>query len=173
MPDTGPSPLIQEVLPDYDRVQSFFQGQVGCSHEAKDLTQETFTRVLSWQPKAQVTQPRSLLFRIARNLLIDRSRFRARTQEISEPLTDEQLAATPDQSASPDLQLTARENLRKVQATIATLPERCREVFILSRLGGLSYPEIAERLDIAPSTVEKHMIRALTACRACMDDAAP
>ncbi|WP_053332359.1 RNA polymerase sigma factor [Verrucomicrobium spinosum] len=172
MPDTGPTPLIQEVLPDYERLQSFFQGQVGCTHEAKDLTQEAFTRVLSWQPKAQVTQPRSLLFRIARNLLIDRSRSRAKSHEISGPLTDEQLAATPDQSTAPDQHLAARENLRKVQVTIATLPDRCREVFILSRFGGLSYPEIAERLAIAPSTVEKHMIRALTACRACMDDSA-
>ncbi|WP_051946382.1 sigma-70 family RNA polymerase sigma factor [Verrucomicrobium sp. BvORR106] len=170
MPEAGHPPIIQEVLPDYDRLQSFFHGQVGCQHEAQDLTQETFTRVLSWQPKAQVTQPRSLLFRIARNLLIDRSRSHARTQQVQVPLTQERLAETASTIAPPDQHFAAREQLRKVQTAVAALPERCREVFILNRFGGLSYPEIADRLGIAPSTVEKHMIRALAACRATMDD---
>ena len=165
MSEPSPTLLIEQALPDYGKVLTYFQHQVGSKADAEDLTQETYSRLVEWLPKVVVQHPRGLLFRIARNLLVDRSRAQARSRDCCEPLTDERLEGTPSGTATPLQQLTARDDLRKVQGAIAELPERCREVFILNRFGGFSYFEIATRLDISTSTVEKHMIRALAACR--------
>lgn len=168
MSDASPSSLAQQALPDYERLQTYFQHKVGCQQEANDLTQETFFRLVDWRPKSEVSSLRGLLFRIANNLLIDRSRRKSR--QPVEPLTEACLEGTESPLKRPDQQVVAGEDLRRVQRVIAELPAKCREVFVLNRFGGLSYPEIAVRLEIAPSTVEKHMMRALTACRATLEE---
>lgn len=62
-----------------------------------------------------------------------------------------------------------RDELAVLRAAVANLPERCQQVFILSRFEGLSYAEIAERLQITTKTVENHMGRAILACRAALE----
>jgi RNA polymerase sigma-70 factor (ECF subfamily) len=165
--ETGPSALVEELLPDYERLKGFFRREVGCQEEAADLTQETYTRLLRWKSEAEVEQPRSLLFRIARNLLVDRSRILWRR---TRPLTEEEIEKEASPISSPAQSAETVERLRLIQQAVAQLPERCREVFILSRFGGHSYGEIAILLGIAPSTVEKHMIKALAACKAALDN---
>jgi RNA polymerase sigma-70 factor (ECF subfamily) len=49
--------------------------------------------------------------------------------------------------------------------TIDELPQSCRDAFILHKLRGLSYREIAQLLDISESAVEKHIIKGLKHCR--------
>ncbi len=54
----------------------------------------------------------------------------------------------------------ASQRLNKVERAVAQLPPRCREVFLIHRLDGLSYSQIAVQLGISVSAVEKHMARA-------------
>jgi RNA polymerase sigma-70 factor (ECF subfamily) len=61
--------------------------------------------------------------------------------------------------------VVAEELARALERAVGELPPRCREVFTLSRAGGLSYAEIAERLGISVKTVEAQMGRALRALR--------
>jgi len=160
----GPEPagMAEAALPSYAELRGFFRRRVACSHEADDLTQETYARALRWTPRRAIKEPRSALFRIARNLLVDRARRASRDclETLHDPL--ELRAATALTTTD---SVEARERLDLVRAAIDALPKRCREVFILSRFGGLSYAQIADRFGIAPSTVEKHMIRAIAACR--------
>lgn len=58
--------------------RAFFRRRVNYSHEADDLTQETDARVLCWTTRRVISEPRSALFRIARNLLVDRARRASR-----------------------------------------------------------------------------------------------
>ena len=64
------------------------------------------------------------------------------------------------------VKVDARQRLRAFAETIAALPPRCREAFVLSRFEGLANGEIAGRLGISRNMVEKHVMRALLACRA-------
>ncbi|MCH6258800.1 sigma-70 family RNA polymerase sigma factor [Puniceicoccaceae bacterium K14] len=155
--------FVGSVMQSYDEIKAFFRRRVDCQHEAEDLAHDTFTRILKYQPSKTVDQPRQFLFRVARNLLIDRARKRQGKAQIEVGVND---AETCRVSNITPCEITdARERLEFLEKTVEGLPKRCREVFILNRFYGLSYNEIAERLEISPSTVEKHMIRAISDCR--------
>jgi RNA polymerase sigma-70 factor (ECF subfamily) len=62
--------------------------------------------------------------------------------------------------------LQLKELQQKIDESCASMPEKCREVFYLSRREHLSYQHIAEQLGISVSTVEKHMVKALKILRA-------
>ena len=57
------------------------------------------------------------------------------------------------------------QRLEMVQRALAELPVACRESFLLRKLEGLSHPEIAERLGLSRSVVEKHIVNAMKHCR--------
>ena len=61
--------------------------------------------------------------------------------------------------------LIEEELKNKIEKTIHSLPDRCREVFILSRVDGLKNREIAEKLKINIKNVERHLSRALQSFR--------
>ena len=61
--------------------------------------------------------------------------------------------------------MLARDEVRRLEAAIDSLPPRQRQVLLLHKFEGLSYAEIAERLGISKNTVMVHMMWALARCR--------
>ena len=152
----------------YRELLNFLSRAVRDRDAAADLTQESYARVLAAQRAGQAVQdPRALLYRTARNLVIDRHRragVRAETGEAGLPDDEalDGLAGPP--SLEPDTILASRENLAAMAATIDKLPPRCREAFILYKFDGLSYAEIAGRMGISTRTVEMQLQIAMDAC---------
>lgn len=70
------------------------------------------------------------------------------------------------QTPEAELNLIDQDLEARLHRAISLLPEKCREVFLCSREDGLSYKEIAEKLDISVKTVEVHISRALSLLRA-------
>lgn len=164
---TDPERLVDAVLPLYDELKGFFCRRLHCRHDADDLVQQTMERVLCRVCSGTVANPRGFVFRVARNLLIDRIRRETLCPwDLSDDVESERAEAS---GLTPADSLEAGERLCAVRGAIAALPPRCREVFILNRFEGLSYAAIARRLNIAESTVEKHMIRAIASCRAAVE----
>jgi len=64
-----------------------------------------------------------------------------------------------------DLNLEAKELEARIEEALSQLPEKCRQVFEMSRYNGMKYKEIAEELDISPKTVEAHMSKAIKTLR--------
>jgi RNA polymerase sigma-70 factor (family 1) len=62
-------------------------------------------------------------------------------------------------------QLEVKELAQKIEAVLASLPEKCRQAFVLSRKENLSNKEIAGQMNISVSTVEKHIVKALKVLR--------
>ncbi len=125
---------------------------------AADLAQDAFVRLLRIEGDGREIG-RAYLFRTAANLAIDHDR-RRRILPFA-PLTDEGLAAIADPAPSPERIVIARQDLARATAAILELPPRCRDVFLLARIEGLSYAEIGARLGISPKTAFGHMTRAL------------
>jgi RNA polymerase sigma-70 factor (ECF subfamily) len=123
--------------------------------EADDLVQETYLRIARYQRAGDIPHPRALLLRIAVNLDLD-ARRRARRREAATA------AACPDEGQDAPRQAQAV----LLKQVILSLPEPLREVFVLSRFGGLTYEQIGERLGLSVKTVEWRMSKALAHCAA-------
>lgn len=152
---------------------NFLARQVNDRETAAELAQESYARVLAAQASGKaITDARALLFRTARNLVTDQYRRAAfRRHENVDSLADDELPSAP-RHHHPDEALASRQVVRAYLATIAALPERCREAFVLSVFEDLSHAQIARAMGISVSMVEKHLVRAMLACRQCASDLA-
>ncbi|MGC1303444.1 MAG: sigma-70 family RNA polymerase sigma factor [Caulobacteraceae bacterium] len=129
----------------------------GTSDAAEDALQTAYLRVEEYRRVTPVAKPDALLRRVAQNLALDERRRSRRYEWVEvESLGAEILDDQPLQ----DEVLAARERLRRVETILARMPRRTREAFLMHRLTGLKYREIAERLAISVSGVEKHIARA-------------
>ena len=109
-----------------------------------------------------IAQPRAFLYRTALNLVIDgHRRSSLRQAEPLEVLDSEERFYSP----SPQLLMDQDQRLDMLQKALAELPAACRECFLLRKIEGLSHPEIAERLGVSRSVVEKHIVNAMKHCR--------
>lgn len=125
------------------------------AQDADDILQDTWLRFLRYNGKNEVKRPQGLLLTIAANLVNDRARARRRDAEAVRV----QSVPGGDFAASQSDELFVKE-------LILSLPQPLRDVFVLSRFGGLTNEQIAEHLGIRPKTVEWRMTKALAHCAA-------
>ncbi|WAC44319.1 sigma-70 family RNA polymerase sigma factor [Pseudomonas sp. SL4(2022)] len=145
----------------------FLGKRLGSAADAADLAQDAFTHWLCWRERSTVQQPRAFLFQIARNLLRDHWR----RQQAQAPFNDD--AATgqsldtlvDQQGVSPLETIEQRQRLQMLALALDELSPRRREAFVLHRFEGLSQAEVAERMGISLSMVEKHIASALLHCK--------
>jgi RNA polymerase sigma factor (sigma-70 family) len=127
--------------------------------EAADLVQEACLKIVEASRQGEIRSPMHMLFRIARNAVTDRLRARGRAARLFQP-PPANLDAADDR---PDVEhaMIVSERLRRALAVIDAMPPKRREVFLLHRLEGLSYSQIARRSGVSIKTVEKHMSAAM------------
>jgi len=142
----------EEVLPHEPQLRGFLQAQFPSLSDADDIVQEAYTRLLRTHAEGTVVCPRAFLFHAARNLALNQIRHRAHTHPGS--LTELDVSRVLD-TAEAVLELVARaEDIQLLIKAIQSLPERCRQVFTLRKIYGLSQKEVAARLGISENTVE-------------------
>lgn len=145
-------------------LQGWLRRRLGCVWEAADLTQDTFIRVLT-SPSASaqldgLREPRHFLVAIARRVMIDHLRRRS-----LERAWLDAMALQPEPLAqSPETRALIVETLCQIDAMLDGLGAKPRQAFLLSQLEGLSYAEIAQRLQVSVSSVKKYMARATEHC---------
>lgn len=130
---------------------------------AEDLAQEAWIRVSQAGAAAAIENPQAYLFRIASNLVTDHSRAVAR-RRLTRGEIDE-LLQVPEDEPDPEKIAIDRSELQRVLSLLQTLPERQRQILLMSRLERLAHHEIARRFGVSTRTVEFELSRALTACR--------
>jgi RNA polymerase sigma-70 factor (ECF subfamily) len=135
----------------------------GASYEdARDLAQEAYVRMLRYEGTADLDSPPAMLFRIAGNVVADHLRSRAHRRRVRYvDVHDDDL---PCDGPSAERTLSAEQNVTAVDRAMAALSPRCRAIFLLSRVEGLTYGEIAARVGVSIKAVEKHVSRALRVC---------
>jgi RNA polymerase sigma-70 factor (ECF subfamily) len=122
------------------------------SQNAEDLAQETYVQLV--RTRAEIQNPRAFLARLALDAAGMQARRRlARPTFVSEDLIPPGVAEPADQ-----------EQALLLKQAILALPPKLREVFLLSRFGGLTYEEIAHRCGVSVKTVEARMSKALAMC---------
>jgi RNA polymerase sigma-70 factor (ECF subfamily) len=142
------------------RLSRFFARRAPAD-DVLDLVQETFRRLLArlGEPREAIGCPEAWLSRTAGNLLLDRSR---RRRVRGEPETfDEKVVGGRD----PYPALEARDEIERIDAALLELPTLARDIFLLHRLGGHSYAEIAAARGLKVKAVEKQIAKALLLLR--------
>ena len=134
---------------------------LGNTAEAQDIAHDAYLRVFPTPDSTSAEQPEALLYTTARRLAINRLRRRDLSPISGAPLSDEAASAAPGVAQ----QVMARQELAALEQAIAALPAGCRTVLLLRKVELLSHREIAARLGIAISTVEKQHARALRLLR--------
>lgn len=155
----------------YREILSFLSGKVADRAMAADLAQESYARAYAAQGSGDgVNNPRAMLYRIARNLLIDHHRHAQVRTEVELPAGDDaaQQAQAP-RSMEPEVAHASQQGVMALAQAIDDLPPRCREAFMLNRFDGLSYAQVAGQMGISVKMVEQHISNALDACARCRD----
>lgn len=160
----------------YRELLNFLSRAVNDRHAAADLAQESYVRVLALQQSGQhVAEPRALLYRTARNLVIDRHRRSAVRGQVRDSELDDAAGAevfdtlAAPAASEPETAAMSAQAVEAMLAVIAELPLRCREAFILHKFDGLPQAEVARRMGISVTMVERHIRLAMQACRRCQD----
>ena len=135
------------------KLRRYFRAH-GFRAEADDMVQECFSRTIG----RSADNPEAYLMRVAVHVAIDQWRARGKQQHVS--LEDFDLAG-PD----PLAQIEAADLLRRVEASLANLGPKTREIFLQHRIDGLTYPELAARHGLSLHGVEYHMAKALAFLR--------
>jgi RNA polymerase sigma factor (sigma-70 family) len=129
------------------------------ARDIEDVTQEVFVRLSRRRGLAGMENISGYLFETAASVAIDyQRRANVRLNRAHEPY-DDQLHAVADLGT--DLVLEGKEALRLLWSGLLELPERTRNCFILARLEHMRHAEIAQRLGISVSAVEKHVVKAM------------
>jgi RNA polymerase sigma-70 factor (ECF subfamily) len=161
-----PLPFSVEILycDHHDWLHEWLRHRLGSTADAADLAHDAFIRIMTSRrlPAHWGDEPRALLTHIAKGLLVDHWR----RQEVERACL-ETLAHLPEQRMpSPETRLLIIEVLVCIDAMLANLSARTREIFVLSQFDGLTYPQIAKRCGLSLVTVKRHMRTAFAACLA-------
>ena len=146
----------------YRELVSFLSARLGNAQAAEDVVHDAYVRVLERTAAEPIEQPRAFLYRTALNLVIDGHRRNTLRQiEPLDVLDTEECFFSP----SPQVLMDHGQRLEMLQRALAELPAACRDSFLLRKLEGLSHLEIAERLGVSRSVVEKNIVNAMKHCR--------
>lgn len=148
----------------FPRLNDFARNVVKDDVISQDIVQDIFVKVWENRAKIESINIEAYLFRLVRNRCIDNIKHlkvvNNRMQEIQISSRYEELYRIDFVGNEPYV-LIEQELKFKIEETVRNLPERCREVFVLSRMDGLKNREIADKLNISIKNVERHLSRAL------------
>lgn len=161
--------FVDHILPYERQYLKLARRLTGDFDEAADLVHDAYARVFSHEGARQVANPRAYVLQIVRNLGIQKIR-RARIVSIETIAAAEDLQQA-DLAVDAFGQLSDRDELRRLIIAIQTLPPQARRVVIMRRFDEMSPKDVAERLGISVSTMEKHLAKGLSLLAEMLDAA--
>ena len=158
----GPGPSLNSLYVDHHGwLHGLLYRRLGCSETAADLAQDTYLRLLTRdQDVAGIDRPRAYLARIAQGLLANHWRRR----DIEQAYLDALRAAPEATAPSPETHHLIIDSLYRLDALLQTLPDKVRRAFLMSRLEGRRYRDIAGTLGVSERMVKKYMAQAMLHC---------
>jgi len=132
--------------------------------DIEDVAQEAYLRAYVAEQQKEIEQPKAFLFRIAKNLAL--TQLTNKSRKITDYLEECGASVVIEYGAAADSEAEALESLGLYCEAVAALPEKCRQVFLLRKVHGLAHKEIAERMSLSVSSVEKYLRRGVLECNA-------
>ncbi|AXR05494.1 RNA polymerase sigma factor [Salinimonas sediminis] len=133
--------------------------------EVDDILQDTYVRLCQAKSTDHIREPRSFMYRTARNLAYDHLK-RAEVRLVDSDADTEayQISQLQYDSDEPRQQSASQEEFGHFCDAVKALPMQCRRAFVLKKVYGYSIKEIATELAISEKTVEKHIAQGIKRC---------
>ena len=131
----------------------------GSHTEAEDLAHDAYAKLYPAMSERDVAHPKALLFTTARNLAINQLKRWSRSPVRN--VAEAQREAAPSPAPGVERIVMARQECALLEQALEQVPARCRQALLLRTAEGLSHDEIAARLGLSRSSVEKHLARAV------------
>lgn len=146
-------------------LQGWLRKKLACAHNASDLAQDTFIRIIAAFEKTReaeldLREPRAYLTTVATRVLSNHYRRQSLERAYLDALSHMPDAVTP----APEQQLIILETLNQIDALLNALPQKVRAVFLAAQLDGLTYNEISQQMNIPPRSVRRYMALAYERC---------
>ena len=141
-------------------LRSFISRYVISPQDIDDVSQETFLRAYKAEKEKEIEHPKAFLFRIAKNLML--SEFSRKARKITDYIEDYEGSEELLDTENLESNVMAQQKLGIYCEAVASLPTRCRRVIVMKKVYGMQNKEIARRLDLSVSTVEKHLTKGIS-----------
>lgn len=150
----------------YDSLLNYADRILNDFDTAKDVVQQVYYKI--WEKRDSLnieTSVKAYLLRSVYNESLNTLAHKKNIQKYEQEQLSEFYLSTIIQLPEAEIALWQSDIEQAIQKAITVLPKKCREVFVLSKMKGLKNREIAEKLNISPKTVERHMSIALSKLR--------
>lgn len=132
--------------------------------DVNELYQDTFVKCFAAELTTAINNPRAFVFRVARNVAISESRKTGRKTTVAIEDSASESVIKDERDVQPDEQLESKRKLQVFLRALSTLPTDIQKTFVLRKIEGLKIAQIALRLDVSVSTVEKRIASATLHC---------
>jgi len=157
-------PLIAAYMRKRADLLRFFTLRTGSAAAAEDVLQDLYIKLLETDAPADLRSPEAFLYRIGSNLMLDRVKARRRQAARDQAWSEARGAGGLEPVASEppaDEAVASRQRLARLLAALDRLPPRVATAFRLHKFDGLTHADVAARLGVSRSAVEKYIISAL------------
>ncbi len=156
-PDQAHPSLVTLYADHHGWLRGLLKKKLGCLHKAEDLAHDTFVKLLSSELAAVIREPRALLTTVAHGLVVSHWR----RQDLERDYLAALQALPPAHAGSPEDRALALEALLRVDTLLRGLPPNACRAFLMARLEGLGYPQIAGELGVSERMVKKYMAQVM------------
>jgi RNA polymerase sigma factor (sigma-70 family) len=168
MPETKMS-LVERLFAEHrNALQAFFYRRIKTKHDAADLVQEVYLRILRVKDAEAILNPEGYLYTVASNLVHEHyvlSDRHSMPVALDNPLIESELGRPAGFEEWFDMDV----RVARLRDVLAQLPPKCRATVHLKYQHGLSYQEIADHLGVSPHMGQKYLGTALAHCRRRME----
>lgn len=164
-----PPPLIAAYLRKRADLVRFFTLRTGSAATAEDVVQDLYVKLGETAPPADLRNPEAFLYRMGTNLMLDRAKANRRAAARDHAWSKVGVGDGPEpiaQEPPADEAVASRQRLQRLLAALDRLPPQVAAAFRLHKFEGLSHVEVAARMGVSRSSVEKYLMTALKALSA-------
>jgi RNA polymerase sigma factor (sigma-70 family) len=151
--------LAEHVVPCESGLRAWLARRRVVDLDVDDIVQEAYAVLAELETVTHIRNPRTYLYSVAHSIILQHVR-RLRIVSI-ETMAEVDRLGIYSEEPTPEEALSDFQELRSIARMVAALPRKCGEAFVLRKVEGLSQREVAERMRISESTVEKHIGKAI------------
>ena len=157
------SPVTEVFIKNLSGLQSYLSRFFHSTHDIEDVLHDAYIRAVEAEKVNQIQSPKAFLYKVCKNLALNRCNNAA--QKLTHYIEDFEELYVLDNTVSLDNQIEQETRFVLFCDAVKLLPPQCRNVFVLKKVYGFSSKEIAKRLSIDVSTVDKHLAKGMVICR--------